>query len=189
VTAFSRAYHWFYLWAQKRQSWAKRAKDPAFRTSRHIESVRFALPMPWPEPVLCLGPRNGLELQYLRAEGIGRVVGLDLFSLSPDIKVGDMHDMPFPANSFGMIWASHVLEHARDAHQVAAEILRVLKPSGYLFFAYPANFTPNWHDRHSYGEPSGFRDRYFPGHQLLYSDNCRSGDSEEWSGLMRSWKS
>lgn len=181
---FSRLYHRFYLFAQKRQSWAKRGKDPSFRTERHIAFLRLHLPQPWPEKVLCLGPRNSLELQYLRHAGLDVVVGLDLFSTSPsDIRVGDMHDMPFPSGEFGMVWASHVLEHARDPEVVFREIVRVLKPGGWLFAAYPTHFKINWHDRVDLGDPASLR--YLMGCQLIGKQHTQSGTSEEWAALIR----
>jgi SAM-dependent methyltransferase len=148
-----RLYHRFYLWAQKRQSWAKREKDPAFRTKRHIAQFEDADrgPWPWPSPILCLGPRNGLELDYLEQASTREVVGLDLFSSDPRIRVGDMHAMPFADNAFGLIWASHVLEHAHHPGQVLDEIERVLRPGGYVFAAWPTGFKTNWHDRWDYG--------------------------------------
>ena len=150
---FSRLTHRAYLLAQWWQSRAKRDKDPGFRTVRHIAFVDRYLPRPWPEPILCLGPRNDLELCYLRQAGVASVVGLDVFSQHPDILLGDMHEMKFPSASFGMVWASHVLEHARDPQRVFSEIARVLKPGGRLFVAYPTGFKTNWHDRWDYGDP------------------------------------
>lgn len=177
-----RAYHRFYLWAQYRQSFAKRGKDPAFRTERHLEMVRPYL-QPWPAKTLCLGPRNSLELQYLRHAGAHSVVGLDLFSTSPsEIKVGDMHAMPFPDREFGMVWASHVLEHAKDPKVVFGEIERVLKPGGWLFAAYPTGFKTNWHDRWDYGDPVSLLDYVRIGSLRKYA-YVESGSSAEFHAL------
>ena len=185
---FSRLHHRFYLWAQWWQSRAKRDKDPGFRTLRHIEMVRpylaWRVSWPWPEPVLCLGPRNDLELCYLRQAGASAVIGLDLFSQHPDILVGDMHAMPFESDRFGLVWASHVLEHALEPKKVFAEIVRVLKPGGYLMAAYPTNFLPNWHDRWNFGAPDTLLG-YLPGSALLVSRRTRAGESAEWAALYR----
>lgn len=181
---FERLYHWIYLQAQKKQTRAKIGKDPSFRTLRHIAFVEQHLPYPWPEPVLCLGPRNGIELGRLREAGARDVIGLDLISSSQEIWVGDMHDMPFEDGRFGIVWASHVLEHALDPRKVCAEIARVLKPGGYLMAAYPTNFTPNWHDRWNYGAPDTLLD-YLPASVLLVSRRTRAGESCEWAALYR----
>jgi len=81
-------YHRFYLWAQKRQSWAKRAKDPSFRTLRYLSEIRDWMPglWPWPEPVLCLGPRNELELGYLRKAGMDGWTSSLALTSSPSIQ-------------------------------------------------------------------------------------------------------
>ncbi len=184
MTVFSRAYHRFYLLAQWWQSRAKRDKDPGFRTLRHIAFVERYLQRPWPEPVLCLGPRNDLELCYIRQAGSKVVLGLDLFSQHPDIKVGDMHDMPFPAGEFGMVWASHVLEHAKDPKVVFGEIERVLKPGGWLFAAYPTGFKTNWHDRWDYGDPVSLLNYVRIGSLRKYA-YVESGSSAEFHALYR----
>jgi len=178
-------YHRFYLWAQKRQSWAKRGKDPSFRTLRYLLEIRDWMPglWPWPEPVLCLGPRNELEIGYLRKAGMDFVVGLDLFSQHPDILVGDMHALKFADSSFGLIWASHVLEHSRHIGVVLGEVARVLKPGGWLVAAWPTQFYPNWHDQ-DLGEPSDVV-ASLPGGQILMSRHYQSGASAEYLALFR----
>jgi SAM-dependent methyltransferase len=75
--------------------------------------------------VLCVGCRNGLELDRFRARGFGEVVGIDVFSERPDILVMDMHEMSFPPDSFDVVYASHSLEHSYDVGRVAREIARV----------------------------------------------------------------
>jgi len=177
-----RLYHRFYLWAQKRQSWAKRGKDPAFRTSRHIEMVRPYLVHGgrWPEPVLVLGPRNGLELDYLNQAGMKVTDALDLFSADPRIRVGDMHAMPYRDSAFGMVWASHVLEHAREPEVVFGEIVRVLKPGGYVFVAYPTDFKVNWHDRHDYGAPI-----LLPFRRWIFAEKTENLGTAEWAALFQ----
>jgi len=97
-----------------------------------------------------------------------------------------MHALKFPDNSFGMIWASHALEHAREPTKVLSEIRRILKPGGWLFAAYPTDFTITWHDRHDYGYPVQLLTVYeglAPG-RVLYSHFTRAGESAEWSGLI-----
>lgn len=175
-----RLYHRFYLWAQKRQSWAKRWKDPSFRTYRHLDFVKPLLPRPLPGPVLCLGPRNRLELDFLRGSGFRDVIGLDLFSTSPDIHVGDMHDMSFQTHRFGMVWASHVIEHARDPQLVFAEINRVVKPGGYVFVAYPTDFKINWHDRHDHGPPV-----LLPFRRYIAAKKTEAKGTAEWAALFQ----
>ncbi len=199
---FSRIRHRIYLLAQIKQSWAKREKDPGFRTLRYLLEAREAFPghWPWPAPVLCLGPRNGLELAYIRKaieepsacdqaccggpHPTRTVEGLDLFSLDKDIRVGDMHKMPYQDNAFGLVWASHVLEHARDIGAVLGEIRRVLRPGGWLFAAYPTEFKTNWHDRYDLGDPRNLMALGLGQSRLIYGHAIRRGESAEWSGLL-----
>ncbi len=51
---------------------------------------------------------------------------------SPLAKVKmDVHDIPFPENSFDVIFCNHVLEHVEDDIRACTEFNRVLKPSGW----------------------------------------------------------
>ena len=52
----------------------------------------------------------------------------DLFMPGVDYKV-DLTDLPFPDESYDMVFASHVLEHIRDDTRALGEIRRILKPS------------------------------------------------------------
>jgi len=119
----------------------------------------------------------------LREAGCVEVTGLDLLPVNGCF-VGDMHDMPFTDNYFGMIWASHVLEHALDPVEVGQEISRVIKPGGYLFAAWPTAFKTNWHDRHDHGHPKNLV-WWIPGAQLLCQQHTVAGPSEEWAGIYR----
>jgi SAM-dependent methyltransferase len=42
----------------------------------------------------------------------------------------DLTRLPFGADSFELIWVSHVLEHIRDAAGAITEVFRVLRPNG-----------------------------------------------------------
>lgn len=143
-----------YLWAQVRQTRAKRAKDASFRLEPFARVVREHCP--WlgaGSEVLSLGPRNEIEIGILEAAGLGRVTGLDLWPVSRRIRRGDMHRMPFDAGSFDLIFASHVFEHAWDFGAVARECRRVLRPGGTVFCAVPTGFEPNAHDRTLFTTP------------------------------------
>lgn len=57
---------------------------------------------------------------------------------SPLAKVKmDIHDIPFEANSFDVIFCNHVLEHVRDDHLALTEMLRVLRPGGWAILQIP----------------------------------------------------
>ena len=53
---------------------------------------------------------------------------------------GEVWEAEFPANSFDVITAWHVLEHLHDPHKVTAEVARILKAGGFFVFETP-NFA------------------------------------------------
>jgi ubiquinone/menaquinone biosynthesis C-methylase UbiE len=88
-----------------------------------------------------------------------RVVGIDLCrSLPRDLSVvtGDLSKLPFPDETFSIIFSRSVFEHLTDPEQVMAEFERVLQPSGRCIILTPNRFdyssivaasTPQWfHD-------------------------------------------
>lgn len=57
---------------------------------------------------------------------------------SPLAKVKmDIHNIPFPENSFDVVLCNHVLEHVRDDIRAMSEIRRVLKPGGFSILQVP----------------------------------------------------
>lgn len=115
---------------------------------------------------LDLGCGNGKTVSTLLDLGY-RVTGLDFsseavsmcrenFGDSAEFVVGDVGDLPFPDGSFDYVTAVHILEHIDDSDMpgVSSEIVRVLRPGGYLFVR---SFTPS--DMRS-GKRSGEGIRY-----------------------------
>ena len=49
----------------------------------------------------------------------------------------DVHEMPFPDNSFDVIFCNHVMEHVKDDIKAMSEIYRVLKPDGFAIIQIP----------------------------------------------------
>jgi predicted SAM-dependent methyltransferase len=74
----------------------------------------------------------------------------------------DMHALRFSDASFDLIFASHVFEHAYDFGMVARECVRVLKPDGYIFCAFPTDFELSHHDRVDFKTTDGLL-RHFKG--------------------------
>ncbi|MFQ5932089.1 MAG: methyltransferase domain-containing protein [Nitrospiraceae bacterium] len=145
-----------YRRAQIRQSRAKRNKDASFRIVPFVALIkRRCTDLRSESPILCIGARNVVELDVLERNGFRNIVGIDLWSGSPRIIVCDMHRLIFRDDSFDLIFASHVFEHAWNFRQVAAECVRVLRPGGYIFCAVPTGFTPTHHDRYDFKDASG----------------------------------
>jgi SAM-dependent methyltransferase len=52
--------------------------------------------------------------------------------------------IPFPDDSFDVVFSSNVLEHVRDRRRLYAEIGRVLKPNGFCLHAMPSGVWSFW---------------------------------------------
>lgn len=112
--------------------------------------------------VLCIGCRNGNELDYIRAKGAKEVVGIDIISVRSDILVMDMHALEFANAIFDVVYACHSLEHAMDPVGVGQEMARVLKPGGHVVIEVPVNFQPGPVDRNDFRDHEGVKG-CFPG--------------------------
>lgn len=83
--------------------------------------------------VLCIGPRWIDEILFIRSKFGSDAIGLDLFSNNEElVTVGDMHDMPFPDNSFDVVYQKNTFNKAYDIRKCLAECVRVLKPGGII---------------------------------------------------------
>jgi SAM-dependent methyltransferase len=167
--------HWQYRRVQVRQSRAKRAKDASFRLIPFVRRVAEIPDLRVTDRILCLGPRNTVELDLFRTHGFINVAALDLWSDSSRIEVGDMHGLPYADQSVRLVFASHVFEHAYHFETVAAEVTRVLYPGGYVFAAVPINFVPSEHDRYDFQDAAGLL-RYFPGASLIEEHHWRANE-------------
>jgi SAM-dependent methyltransferase len=175
-----------YVWAQVRQSRAKRRKDASFRIGPFIRVIKdHCRDLTRGASILCIGARNEVEVNIFEREGFPRVTAIDLWSTLPKIRRMDMHALAFPDNSFDLIFASHVFEHAYDFPRVAKECVRTLRSGGYLFCAFPTGFQVNEHDRIDFGDAQGLLKCFEPfGAELLYENRYLT----EVSLLLRVWK-
>ena len=86
------------------------------------------------DSLLVVGPRYEPEL--LMARGLGwdpqGIRGLDTFSYSPSIDVGDMHHLPYEDASFASAICAWTLSYSSEPQVAADELQRVLRPGGYL---------------------------------------------------------
>ena len=79
---------------------------------------------------LLIGSRTEYEVLSALSYGIqpANLKAIDLISYSPWITPGDMHELPYPDNSFDMIILGWVLGYSNTPKKVAAEIIRVARP-------------------------------------------------------------
>ena len=134
-----------YLAIQLRRTLSKRDTDPGIGAVTLI--TRVAGERPDGGSVLCVGCRNGLELDRFRARGFDRVVGIDVFSQRDDIKVMDMHAMTFGDGLFDVVYCSHALEHAYDVHRVVEEMVRVARDRAIVGVEVPIRVQASAADR------------------------------------------
>jgi len=100
------------------------------RTEKLIAIVHCIDAVPRTAKVLVIGPRNEAEILLLSLYGfdLGNITGLDLFTYSPLIRLGDMHDIQFPNDTFDVVFSAWTLAYSYDLKKACAEIIRVAKP-------------------------------------------------------------
>jgi SAM-dependent methyltransferase len=95
--------------------------------------------------VLCLGARDGTEVQAFLDKGFF-AVGMDLLPKSEHFVLkGDFQKIPYPNNCLDIVFTNSI-DHTSDIDKFLSEIQRVLKPMG----AFIADFGPaisTYHDR------------------------------------------
>ncbi len=83
--------------------------------------------------VLVLGPRHVHEIEFFREFlNLPKTIGLDLVGDGDIMIAGDMHNIPFEANTFKLIYFANTLPYAYDMRQVLKEMNRVLEKPGYI---------------------------------------------------------
>jgi hypothetical protein len=87
--------------------------------------------------VLSIGPRSEIEIFGLIASGfaVPNITGLDLFSYSPFVDVGDMHALPYANDSFDIVLLGWVLVYSKDQPAAAREVVRCCRHGGVVAIA------------------------------------------------------
>jgi len=84
--------------------------------------------------VLHISPEN--FLRKLFKEKYKSYISSDLYREDVDHQF-DIQSIPYPDNSFDLVFASHVLEYVKNDKQAIKEIKRVLRPGGLAFLPVP----------------------------------------------------
>lgn len=113
------------------------------RSDRLIFPIVAAVPERRDMRVLTIGPRTEGEILNLMAHGFRRenISALDLQSYSPWVTLGDMHDIPFPDDSFECVITGWALPYSNSKQKAVDEMVRVLKDGGLLMMA--ATYRPD----------------------------------------------
>lgn len=101
---------------------------------RPLVSIERILRTQNQQKILSIGPRTESEIFNLWAYGFSlkNITGLDLFTYSKYIKIGDMHSMDFEDSKFDIVIAGWVLVYSNTPEVAAAEIVRVAKNGAIL---------------------------------------------------------
>ncbi len=120
--------------------------DALYRSNSRTWRGNARVPLPMASgDALDLGCGNGKTTSFLIDSGF-QVTGADfsseavevcrkLFDGTAEFVQADITDLPFADRSFDYITAVHILEHldSKGLGRASGEILRVLRPEGYLF--------------------------------------------------------
>ena len=100
-----------------------------------------------------------------------------------DVVQGDAREIPFPDDYFGLVVAYDVLEHIQEDDKVVAEIARVVRPSGRVLIAVPAD--PKLWSAHD--DAVGHVRRYTRDQlvALFDDDRFQIDDVRSWNVLLR----
>lgn len=172
-----------YLDEQLKRTLSKRTNDPGVGTRILVQHAIDNSDAGSRAAVLCVGCRNGVELDVFRSHGFENVVGIDLVSHRDDILVMDMHRMTFEADSFDIVYASHSLEHAFDVDTVVREIRRVARDGAVIAVEVPLRARKSDSDRIEFGDLAALR-AAFPqdASEVLWSEEQPPGTTENDQG-------
>ncbi len=144
---------------------AEKLRDRFFRDDQHPYRVfeRAVRGLLRPEHVLLdVGCGSTAPLLQNFRGSCDRLVGIDLVDFDVEISGielyrGDVASIPLPCASIDIVTARSVMEHIEDPASMYRELVRVLRPGGYLVFLTPnlwdyaslaACVIPNrWHAR------------------------------------------
>ena len=93
--------------------------------------------------ILTIGPRSEGEIYGIFASGfeLSNITGIDLFSYSPYVKLGDMHNLDFQNEKFDIVFMGKVLAYSNNKKRAIEEAKKVLNKNGSLIIAHSLSKT------------------------------------------------
>lgn len=101
--------------------------------------------------ILIVGPRTEDDIFWARSLGLNNVKGLDLFSYSPWIDIGDIHSTSYDDQYFDAVILGWVISYSEKPEVIVKECKRILKLGGYLGFGIESD--PEQRVSGNYGPP------------------------------------
>jgi SAM-dependent methyltransferase len=89
--------------------------------------------------VLIVGPRTEDDILWARSIGLVNTTGLDLFTYSGLVGLGDIHRTDFPDDSFDAVLLGWMISYSTEPEGVVRECRRILKPGGFLGIGIESN--------------------------------------------------
>lgn len=88
-----------------------------------------------PLKVLHIAPEHCFLDKFEKMQNLD-YISADIESPLAKIKM-DVHEIPFPPNTFDVVFCNHVMEHVENDIQALKEIYRVMKPGGWAIIQSP----------------------------------------------------
>ncbi|HET9010012.1 MAG TPA: class I SAM-dependent methyltransferase [Nitrosarchaeum sp.] len=121
-----------------------------FIRNQELSSIKKHLTDSNIKKILEIGGNNGYLARLFTDWGFD-VTSIDINPSSTyfDVRKMDATNLEFQANSFDLVFSSHVIAHIRDKNLLFKEINRVLKDEGLIIHVVPSNWwsliTNFWH--------------------------------------------
>ncbi len=90
--------------------------------------------------ILIVGPRTEDDIFWAKALGLKNTIGLDLFSYSSYIDVGDIHATIYQDDTFDAVLLGWMISYSSNPGLVIDECKRILKPNGFLGIGIESNY-------------------------------------------------
>jgi SAM-dependent methyltransferase len=106
-----------------------------FRVRFYLRFRHLPLILPRDARILCMGARQGTEVEVLRDLGFANAQGIDL-NPGPDnpwVKPGDFMRLDYPDSSLDLLYTNCV-DHAFDLDAFFDEHRRAMKPNGFILY-------------------------------------------------------